>query len=487
MTSVFKRGLIPALTIAALSACGGAGIALLAGGGISGTGLGTITLFGSVIINDTREFTIDANTQIFWDGVPISEAQLIQRGIGSVASVEIGDDVSADFTSGTAVTISIGNRVKGPVTNTAPLQVLGQNVLLTADSAYFQDDNPVAGFTPLQGDEVEVNGFAGSSGTILVSRVERVTTGLPEWKIVGIAAAPASTGSFNIGSQEIEVPVTVTVRNCTGGTVSAGNLVEVKAAVDPLFNPGDILATVTDVECLAQGLAVPGNASSTLLAAEIEGLVSSVSPLVINGQTVTFGAATVFEGGAAADIDIGVKLEAEGTLDTSSGILGANKIRFRDRQVRIEAPAALPLGPSFSILSVITVNTSALTLDNDGLIAAGSGNRQVEVRGYLDENDEIIATEVRDRGAADTSQVRLRGPVGSNTCNPAVTDRDFDILGVLIDTSTAAAFADLDGATLQEQAFCDLATSGTFVQAQDGQFFAGPVRIESALLIEIED
>ncbi|MEZ5540992.1 MAG: DUF5666 domain-containing protein [Pseudomonadota bacterium] len=488
MKSPCTRGLLTGLALAGLAGCGGAGSSLFASGGISGTGLGSVTAFGSIIINDTREFTIDASTQIFWDGTPITEAQLMQRGIGAVARIDIGDDVSADFSSGTAVTIDIGNQVKGPVTALAPLQVLGQNVLTTADSAQYQDDNPVAGLTLTAGDEVEVSGFADNAGIVLAARIERVTTGLAEWKLVGSAAAPASSGSFNIGIQEIAVPGTVTARNCSGGVVSPGDLVEVKATPDPLYSaPPDIIATVTDVECLAPGLAIPGNASSTSLRAEIEGLVNSVSPLVIAGQPVTLGAGTVFEGGTQADIGIGAKLEAEGTLDTASGVLSADRIRFRDRRVRIEAPASLPLGGSFNMLSVITVNTSALTADSDGLIAGGSGNRQVEVRGYLDANDAVIATEVRDRGAADPGQVRLRGPVGSNTCNPAIVDQDFDILAVLVDTATAAAFADVDGAALQEQAFCDLAQSGTFVQAQDATFNSGPVRIENAGLIEIED
>lgn len=489
MKAVFTRGLLPALVIAGLNACGGGGGSLLAGGGISGTGTGTITGFGSVIINDIREFQIDANTLILWDGIPITEAQLIQRGGGSVVSVDVGTDVNTSFTTGTAVRISVGNIVKGPVTSTSPLQVLGQNVLLTADSVYYEDNVPVAAFGPGLNNQVEVNGFPDANGTILAARLERaVATSLPEWKIIGTAAAPASGGDFNIGSQEVEIGSVVPL-NCTGNVVSPGDLVEVKAAVDPLFTPGNILSTVTDVECLAPGLATPANATGTVLRAEVEGLVSSISlpQLVINGQTVVTTAGTVYEGGTVTDIDIGSKLEAEGDLNTTTGILTANKIRFRDRRVRIEAPAGLPLGASFTILGVITVNTTALTADNDGLISGGAGNRQVEVRGYLDDNDEVIATEVRDSGAADVTSVRLRGPVGPNTCNPAVTDQDFDILTVLVDTSTAAAFADIDGNPLLEQAFCDTATTGTFVQVENGEFFNGPVLIQNADLIEIED
>lgn len=492
MKVAFTRGLLPAaIVMVGLSACGGGsgGDSQLAGGGISGTGTGTITGFGSIIINEIRTFAIDANTRILWDGSPITEQQLIQRGTGSIVNVEIGSDVNADFTGGTAVNIHISNLVKGPVTSLNPLQVLGQDVVLTADTVYFQDDAPAANFGLNINDQVEVSGFADSMGTILASRIERVVaTALPAWKIAGTASAPATTGSFNIGLQEVELGAVIP-HNCAGGVVSPGDFVEVEANVDPLFNPGDILSTVTVVECVTPGLPIPANASSTVLKAEVEGLVTSINQpqLVINGQTVTVSAGTIYEGGTLNDIDIGSKLEAEGDLNTTTRILSADKIRFRDRRVRIEAPATLPLGSSFSILQVINVNTSALTEDNDNLVNSGSGNRQVEVRGYLDANDEVIATRVRDRGAADTSQVSLRGPVGGNTCNPAITDQNFDILTVSVDTASAQAFADVAESPLSEQAFCDLATTGTFIQVEDGRFFSGPARIDDASLIEIED
>ncbi len=495
MKTVFSHGLLPALVIAGLNACGGGAAALLAGGGISGTGLGTITLFGSVIINDIREFAIDANTQILWDGNVITEQELMIRSTGPggpadvnvVASVDIGTDVSPDFTSGTAVAIRVDNMIKGPVTSLNPLQVLGQDVVLTADTNYFENDAPSANYPLALNDAIEINGFADNNNINIVSRIERKTLGLPVWKLVGIASAPLTTGDFNVGSQEVSLG-SVVPDNCTGGVVSPGDFVEVKAAEDPLFNPGAILTTVTAVECRTPGLAIPANASGTVLEAQVEGLVTSVIPLVVNGQTVTTGPGTVYTGGSALDVIIGAKLEAEGDLDTTTGILAANQIRLRGRQVRIEAPAALPLGASFPILENITINTSSLTEDDDGLIGAGNGNRQVEVLGFLDANDQVIATRVRDRGPADPGQVRLRGPVGSNTCDPTgIGDRDFDILTVTVDTSTAGSFAGIDGTSLSEQAFCDQATTGNFVEVEDGVFLSGPARIESADQIEIED
>ena len=126
------RKFMTALAAASLVSCGGSGIGFLAGGGISGTGIGTITLFGSVIINDVRTFEIDANTTILWDGNPITEQQLIDRGVGAVARVDV-TGANDGLTSGTAVTIKVGNLVKGLLRRGYSARdtvgILGENLL----------------------------------------------------------------------------------------------------------------------------------------------------------------------------------------------------------------------------------------------------------------------------------------------------------------------------------------------------------------------
>ena len=85
MNSYYKVFLsAAAAALVALTGCGGGGGGSLAGtGGIGGTGvrvagvgIGTTTGFGSVIINDVRQFTIDSETTILHDGSEISEAEL---------------------------------------------------------------------------------------------------------------------------------------------------------------------------------------------------------------------------------------------------------------------------------------------------------------------------------------------------------------------------------------------------------------------------
>jgi hypothetical protein len=493
-----------------LVSCGGGSGGFLAGGGISGTGIGTITAFGSVIINDVREFQIDANTTIIWDGNVLTEQQLMDRGIGAVARVDVSG-ANDGLTSGTAVTIYVGNLAKGPVTGTGPLQVLGQTVVFDSNVVTVVDDVPAPGFDPgtLQvGDIVEVSGFADDANVIQATLLEhKKITVTPDWKLAGKVTATAP-GEFNIGTQRV-VLNGVMARNCAGSEPAVGELVDIKATPDPDFNTGPApndatLDTVTDVECETPGLGVPAGTAGSVIEAGIEGIVNSLActggDFEVGGQCIDNTSVPVtYEGGAVEDIVLGAKLEAEGDLDTVTGVLIADRIRFRENRVRIEAPVNVPaggVGSAFTILDVVTVNTTPLTEDNDDLInmPASSGNRQVEVRGYVDSSGTVFATEIRDRGPGDPFDVRLRGPT-SDTCDPSILDTELDILGVMVDTDSGAFPVTYINETVEppvvladNAAFCALVSIGSSVEVEKGIFIGGaPPRIIDAEQYSIED
>ena len=499
MNTLFRTAFVMLIAaLVTLSGCGGGGGggSFAGTGGIGGTGVrvagigeGTTTGFGSIIINDIREFTVGAETEIFKDGIVITEAQLEQQGAGFVTRVEIGEDVSSDISSGTALTVRINNHVKGPITSINPLTVLSQPIVVTGDTV-LADFNNVG--TLVIGDEVEVSGYPDANNAIQATRIQLQAGGIPVWKLSGTASNVAA-GSFNIGSQVVQLNGVVP-RDCDTG-LAAGDTVEVDASNDPAFAAGNPLVTVTDVACTVPGLGVPANAVGIQLESEVEGLVTFItttSDFVVGGQRVQTTVSTQFEGGAAEDIVSATKLEAEGLLDTTTGLLTAEKIRFRETRVRIEAPVNVPgggLGSTFTIMDIVAVNTSSLTEDDDGLVdgSGPAGNLQVEVRGFVDSNGTVFATEVRDRGAADPTDVRLRGPA-SDTCAPLTGDDELAVLGVIIDTSDPGTlFSSPNGPLPDSTALCALISSGTPVQAENGIFSGGPARIDNADRIEIED
>lgn len=510
MTNII-RSFMTFLAIACLAACGGgSGGGGLAGGGVSGTGIGTITGFGSVKINVNRDFTTDASTRFFLDDDPVADQATLEAllcsGVpcgatnpGMVAQVEIGPDVSSDFTSGTAVSVNAFNLVKGPVTGVNPLRVLEQVITVTGDTVLVDvPGNDDANLMP--GHIVEVSGFADASNVIQATRLEYKPAGAPVWKLVGPARNVVANASFQVGDQLVELNGVVP-RDCVGGLME-GDLVEVKATEDPLFAAiGDTLDTVTDVECQVPGLGVPPNANGNILEAEVEGIVSAINgpgDFVVNGQRVVTDALTQYENGAAEDIVIGAKLEAEGDLNLITGTLAADKIDFRETRVRIEAPVNIPVGgvgATFTILDVITVNTTSLTEDDDGIIdnPANMGDRQVEVRGFVDGNGDVFATELRDRGTGKTTDVRLRGPT-TDTCDPVGGDTELTILGVTVDTASNAFPLYFDETVeppvqlADNTALCALISAGSGVEVETGVFTSGaPPRIDDAEQYSIED
>ncbi len=482
--------------LVALTGCGGGGGSVAGTSGIGGTGvrvagvgIGTTTGFGSVIINDVRVFTIDAETQILRDGSEITEAELELEGEGFATRVEIGTDVNSDFTSGTAVTIAVDNNVKGPVTAINPLTVLGQNIVATGDTV-------LAGLSNITDlavtDEVEVSGFSDANNGIQATRIQRKAGEIPVWKLTG-RVSNVTPGGFDIGTQSIELNGVVP-RDCGSGLVN-GDSVEVKATRDPAFVAGNPLLTVTDVDCVLPGLGIPDNAVGTVLEAEVEGLVTTItspSDFVVGGQRVQTTAGTNFEGGIPEDVVPGARLEAEGTLDSSTGVLSAGNIKFRETRVRIEAPVNVPgggLGNSFTIMDIIAVNTTSLTEDDDGLVdgSGPAGNIQVEVRGFVDSSGTVFANEVRERGTADLTDVRLRGPA-TDSCDPLAGDNELAILDVIVDSADPGTlFSDQSGPLPDNIALCNLVSTGTAVQVENGTFSATPTRIDNADSIEIED
>ncbi len=475
------------VAILAFSACGGGGVGTVAGGGIGGTGIGTITGFGSVIINDIREFDIDTETEIFRDGDPITQGELEQPdNEGMVAQVDVGDDVSDDFTSGTAVTINIDNLVKGPVTSLSPLQVLRQTVVVNADTSLV---NITGGnVANLQiGASVEVSGYANSDNVIQATRIEQQAA-LLVWKLTGPVNTVIANTSFRIGSQTVELNGVVP-RDCGTG-LQDGDFVEVKATPIPAFTSGDPLDTVTDVECEDPGLDIPAGASGTI-EAEVEGLVTAITnpgDFRVNGQRVVTTAGTRFEGGGAQDIVLGTKLEAEGTLNTATGILTAEEIEFRETRIRIIAPVQpgdVDTGADTLTIITIPVSANSLTKDENGIFSAGlTGSRQIEINGFVDSAGQVIATEVKNIAPADFSDVRLRGP--AEMLMPNVS---FAIAGVTVNVATAVSISDErvePPADLTPALFFAAISSGTPVQVEQGTFNPGPDTITFGE-IEIED
>jgi hypothetical protein len=115
------------------------------------------------------------------------------------------------------------------------------------------------------------------------------------------------------------------------------------------------------------------------------------------------------------------------------------------------------------------------------------------MRGFVDSNGVVFATELRDRGVGDPNDVRLRGPT-TDTCDPGSGDTGLTILCETVDTlSNAIPLAffnempDTPVPLADNTALCALISAGSGVEAENGVFTSLPPGIDHAEQYSIED
>jgi len=471
----FAGSLFIIVLLSYLAACGGSSD-VADNGGIGGSGMtagsgsGEITAFGSVIFDDST-FAVNGSTIFTVDGLSVTGQS--DLGEGMIASFEIGEDAAPDLSSGTALRINANTALKGIVTSTSPLEVLGQPILVTGDTVLDNvPGNNVANL--LTTDVVEIYGIVDDDNNIRATRIEYKTiSGLAEWKLTGVTSNVTAT-TLAIGNQIVNINGVI-IDDCPGG-LSSGDFVEIKANPNIGFVAGNTLNLVSKVECEFRGIPVPSNPNASVIPAQFEGIVTGYTgagdfDFFLSEQLVEFSVTTEFRGGTIDDLVDGTRLEARGFFDTGTLILSASEIKFRQTRVRIEAPVNpgdVSSGVSLNILG-LTVFGTAATEDDDSILASANGlPAQVEVRGFIDGAGDIYAEEIRDRGGVDNNDIRLRGPV-SNLVNP-----NLEILGVQTNLSGALGYFDLLGNPIGINAFFGLLSDGDIVEVEDAQLNAGP-------------
>src|SRR6266849_2250326 len=439
-------------TLFALASCGG-GSSGTGGSGV--TTFGTITGFGSVIVNGV-EFSTSGAT-IVRDDVPATQSDLRVGMVVTVSGTHSGS-------SGDATRIEVDDAVKGFVesisTDGSHWVVMGQTVLVD-DQTRFEN-----GAVPIAGDFAEVHGLVNAAGVIAAGFIEKKTAPFPAFEVKGfVNNHNDASKTFQIGALTVNYASAI-INDMPNPAMTSWNglLVEVKG--NTCTGTAPVCGTLNATKVEPNGPQIQEAADF-----EIEGFVTAVPPDVPSGsfklgnQLVVTTGSTRFEGGVATDIVVGVKLEVEGVL--SSGILTASKIEFRD-SVKIEADIDTAGSSSLTLrgLPGITVTVNSLT-QFEGSSVTGLNNLfagdHVQVRGRASGANSVIATEV-EKLSADT-RVELQGSIQSiagASPNQVVT-----ILGVPVNTSTTGfAFEDVNNNVITRAVFFAKAVVGTLVKAR---------------------
>ena len=326
MKSYHLRDFISALfSVFLLISCGSGGGGMTAGGGIGGTGIissGTISAFGSIVVNGTEFDTSNAAIIVNGEEIGVGD-EFVQENldIGRVVTVEgTGnlDDISA-----VAVRVIYNDNVRGPVESihdidatTKEIVVLGQIVIINVITKLKGTEFD----TLAQNDLVEVSGLVDDTGAIRATFLEKTGEFMPGI-IVGVTGFIVN---LDIDLKTFEInDLTVNYSLIDSGDLpegfADGLLVEVEGTLDA--TGGEMLATSIEL-----GDEI-GDGNSDQI--EVLGFVTDIGSafeFTVGNQVVQFDANTLFVDGKPEDILLGAKLEAEGSL--VDGILFADEIEF---------------------------------------------------------------------------------------------------------------------------------------------------------------
>lgn len=440
-----------------VAACGGGGGSNFAGIDRLGVSNGTITGFGSIIVNGV-EYETGSGTVILVDDSPGSESDL---QVGQVVTLNwVTSDNGLTYR---AEDVSYTATVRGQIASidaaASSLVVLGQTVLVDAGTAFAPGISP-ADITGLAvADSVEISGLIDAEGAIRATRIER-RTGSVSLKLRGTATAVTAT-TFSINGQVVNY-ASATLEGFPGGNILAGDFVEAEGNV---LNGSDQLVA-TEVELEDQGV----SGGDEGYEAEVEGFVTSfTSPasFSVSGVPVNTRVGTVVTGGTVA---LNVKVEVEGRFN-ASGVLIADEIEVKtgtsgsavNARITSTVDSVNAGAGQLVVLGVpVTVNVSTRLEDKSnaavrpfGLADLSTGDF-VEVQGVAQSNGSVLATSV-ERQDPDDDGV-LRGPVS------ALNNPDLTILGRLVATSLATDFQDSSETPISAGTFFATVTPGTEVQ-----------------------
>jgi len=359
MKTYHLKNLVLALLSALLSiSCGASG----SGGGIGGSGInsvGTITALGSIVVNGTEFDTSNAVIIVEGEEIGVGDDIVVDNlDIGMVVTVE--GTVSEDGESAVADRVIYNDNVEGPVQSITVVSdtrkdivVLGQTVILNTVTVFkgttFDD---IA-----ENDVVEISGLFDDTGTIWATFLEK-TDGVI-FEVTGfVDNLDAVQETFKINDLTVDYSLADT-SGLPGGVPVDGLLVEVEGTLDP--DTGEMLADVIEL----------GDELDTEDVDEIEvtGFVTdfvSAFEFTVGTQVVRTNANTEFVDGTAGDIALGVKLEAEGSLE--GGILFADEVEFWEPdQIEVEGLVTDDtLSPDEFTVGDQVVQTDAETVYEDG-------------------------------------------------------------------------------------------------------------------------
>jgi Domain of unknown function (DUF5666) len=396
-----------ASTAALLTACGGGGGSSTPTLPVAAAGpqlsIGTITGFGSVVVNGVRYD--DSSASVSFDDSDDSVGS-DNRGMQLGMNAELKGRVNDDKVSGSASEIHIESLVRGPATTVTPaaagnggtIDAMGVKVVAD-DSTVFYNIAKVADIKV--GDIVNVHGLLNADGSVQAKFLEKRST-TKSYKTVGKTSATVAGATFKIGALNVSYDSTTKLRNLPNG-VSDDVLVRVtglSGSYDAATNTlkADKIKRVTPFE------------DHDMHEGEVKGPIADLSAdklsFTVNGVKISVSSSTTYSDGTAANLVNGAMVEVHGTAN--NGVLQASKIEFgnstTDDSPELHGTISLltattsPVGFSLTVhgQKVQTDSATVFKLRSSSALANGM---KVEVHGKSIVNGVLMATKVSEENS----------------------------------------------------------------------------------------
>jgi hypothetical protein len=405
---------------------------------------GVITGFGSVFVNGV-EYETD-NSQVSTDDDDSASETDLQVGM----VVTLSGTVNDDGTTGDASKIHYEEQLKGPlesidlIANT--MTVLGQNIT-------FDDLTSLERVVLVElnlGDFLEISGFFDNEGNLYASRIEKednVTT----LKVQGkISMLDANAQTFKLAQ------LTINYSGATFDDFTAQDLADDLA----VRVKGDASALVDNVFSISKiKPAKKEDDHNDGDKRHLEGIIStfeSNANFVVNDITVITDDNTKYEHGTAESLALDVRVKIKGSFNEAGQLL-AKEIRIHQRsELKIEGlvqATDLEL-KTLTVLEVVFQVSEQTKMedesDNDERffdLADLVVGDFVEIKGFVDNDSNHIATKLERKNLNDDDGTELKGPVSD------INDFTFMVVGVTVHTTENTLFEDKNGDDVNQGQF----------------------------------
>jgi Domain of unknown function (DUF5666) len=408
---------------------------------------GTVTGFGSVIVEGVRYDDSAAKVQIEYDpaapkAAPVSDLKLGMQLVVKVAKAGFAD------------TVVSGSEVLGPITSLTAdgFVVAGQAVKISTDAASPTVFDGVANLAGLAlNDRVEVHGARDANNNIVATRIERKNpSDVIMTRVVGtIAALNTSAKTFTVGGLVVSYSDTTKLlpANVSLASLVDGQLVAVFSSASPT-------ATGITAKTIAVKKSIdsqnPADADKAWVGGHIRDLNFGAKTFNLKGVSVDASAAT-FSNGTSSDLANARKVRVTGVFQ--GGVLKATDVKFAKSQgdalVELVGPVSSFVSSNSFLVRGVPVDASgtAVSFTNGTLANLGDGVA-IKLKGAV-VNNIVIPTSIE---FVTSDENKVRNFVGEVQSFVAGADI-FKIMGVSMKLAPTAVFKNSDETLSQKSEF----------------------------------